>query len=67
MEMGKRLPDGTTVDIIPEVYEKIRVPGDNILKSKLVEIKIFKVGENVKLNPIEEVVASPKSKNSFSG
>ena len=29
----------------------LRVPGDNILKSKLVEIKIFKVGENFKLNP----------------
>ena len=45
LEMGERLPNSTTVDIIPEVYQKIRFPGDNILKSKLVEIKLFKVGE----------------------
>ena len=44
--MGERLPNSTTVDIIPEVYEKIRVPLDNILKSKLVEIRLFKVGEH---------------------
>ena len=31
------------VDIIAEVYQKIRVPSDNIYKSKLVEIEIYKV------------------------
>ena len=44
--MGERLPNSTTVAIIPKVYQKIRFPGDNILKSKLVEIKLFKVGEH---------------------
>jgi len=43
LEMGERLPNGTMQDINPEIYEKIRVPTDNILKSKLVDIKIFKV------------------------
>ena len=40
------MPNSTTVDIIPEKYEKIRVPLENILKSNLVEIKLFKVGEH---------------------
>ena len=31
------------VDIIAEVYQKIRVPSDNIYKSKLAEIEIYKV------------------------
>ena len=45
LEMGERMSNNyTTVNIIPEVYDKIRVPGDNILKSKLVQIKLYKVG-----------------------
>ena len=42
MELGDRMSD-KPVDIIAEVYQKIRVPSDNIYKSKLVEIEIFKV------------------------
>ena len=45
LEMSERMSNATTVDVIPELYEKIRVPGDNILKSKLVEVKLYKVGK----------------------
>ena len=36
------MPD-KPVDVIAEVYQKIRVPSDNIYESKLVEIEIYKV------------------------
>ena len=48
LEMSERMSNATTVDVIPELYEKIRVPGDNILKSKLVEVKLYKVGKEHK-------------------
>ena len=42
LELGDRMSN-KPVDIIAEVYQKIRVPSDNIYKSKLVEIEIYKV------------------------
>ena len=42
LELGDRMSD-KPVDVIAEVYQKIRVPSDNIYKSKLVEIEIYKV------------------------
>ena len=42
LELGERMPN-KPVDIIAEVYQKIRVPSDNIYESKLVEIEIYKV------------------------
>ena len=42
MELGDRMSN-KPVDIIAEVYQKIRVPSDNIYESKLVEIEIYKV------------------------
>ena len=42
LEVGERMSN-KPVDIIAEVYQKIRVPSDNIYKSKLVEIEIYKV------------------------
>ena len=42
LEVGERMSN-KPVDVIAEVYQKIRVPSDNIYKSKLVEIEIYKV------------------------
>ena len=42
LELGDRMSN-KPVDIIAEVYQKIRVPSDNIYESKLVEIEIYKV------------------------
>ena len=42
LELGDRMSN-KPVDIIAEVYQTIRVPSDNIYKSKLVEIEIYKV------------------------
>ena len=42
LELGERMSN-KPVDVIAEVYQKIRVPSDNIYKSKLVEIEIYKV------------------------
>ena len=42
LELGDRISN-KPVDVIAEVYQKIRVPSDNIYKSKLVEIEIYKV------------------------
>ena len=42
MEMGERLKNAP-VDVIGEVYEKIWVPGDTDLKSKLGEVDFYKV------------------------
>ena len=42
LELGDRMSN-KPVDIIAEVYQKIRVPSDNIYKSKLVGIEIYKV------------------------
>ena len=42
LEMGERLKN-TPVDVIGEVYQKIWVPGDTDLKSKLVEVDFYKV------------------------
>ena len=42
LELGDRMSN-KPVDIIAEVYQKLRVPSDNIYESKLVEIEIYKV------------------------
>ena len=42
LELGDRMSN-KPIDIIAEVYQKIRVPSDNIYESKLVEIEIYKV------------------------
>ena len=42
LELGDRISN-KRVDVIAEVYQKIRVPSDNIYESKLVEIEIYKV------------------------